>query len=211
MIEPRIIKALMDRKWTLLFWGVCLGIVISALVLPNGLLDQFSNHINENALDSKSFFELFLFYSFWAITFSLLAVYIIWCIHELISLVKKLLLDAREKNIGKEQDTAFKPKIVDVSALSNADTEFLYSIIDSDDKPTLLAVALVLKDFVEERNQTICNNQLSAYIPTYDYIRENTSSSITALVSALDMMNGFKNDKYYNPALIRSIINSSNG
>lgn len=210
MLVPRLIKALMNRKWTLLFWGVCLGIVILALVLPNGLLDLFFNHLNENTKDLQSFFELFLFYSFWIIIFSLLAVYIIWCIHELISLVKKSLQD-ESKNIRKIQNAFMRPKAVDASTLSKEDTDFLCSIIHSDDKPRLIAAALVLKDFVEERNQTVCNNQLSAYIPTYDYIRENTGSAITALVSALDMINGFKNDKYYNPALIRSIIYSSNG
>lgn len=211
MIEPRIIKALMDRKWTLLFWGVCFGIVILTLLLPNGLLDQFSSHLNDNTKDSKSIFELLLFYSFWIVTFLLLGVYIVWCVYELISLVKKSSQDGSKNSIKKKQNSFFSPKEVDASILSKDDTDFLCSIIDCNDKPRLLAVALVLKDFIEERNQTVCNNQLSAYIPTYDYIRENTGPAIAALVSALDMMEDFNNDKYYNPDLIRSVIYSTNG
>lgn len=210
MLEPRIKKSLMNLKWTLLFWGVCLGIVISALVLPNGLLDQFSSHLNDNTKDSKSIFELLLFYSFWIVIFSLLGVYITWCIYELISLVKKTLQDVSNKSISKTPNAAFKPKSVDASYLSKADTDFLHYIIDGNDKTKMIAIAVILKDYLEERNQTICNNQLSAYIPTYDYIRGNTRSAIKALVSTMNMMRDYKNDKYYTPALIKSIIQTAN-
>ncbi len=73
-------------------------------------------------------------------------------------------------------------------------------------EPKKIAVAIVVKDFLIERNESICNNALESFIPTVDQINKFPIESLQLMFSADKIMRTYERDLYYNLDLIYSIL-----
>jgi len=193
MIVVILKKFVKSAKPTLLYWGSILVITIIGISIPNGFFDQLFSNFFENVV-------------FWIVMSFIFVSYIVLCLYEVICDIKNATQINNDGCPAQGYQSYFVPKKINHISLNPEESLFLNTLVESKDRPWQIAVAIILKDFIEERNLAICNEDLSVYIPSYCNIREDTCSSLTSLVYLLNIVSTYANDQYYNPALIRKVI-----
>lgn len=187
-------KVFKDRKQSLCYWGINLSIAIIATISNNGLYNLFLNRMNMFRNSTE--------WIFWISMGILVTIYIVWCITVLLGDLKSI-LSLNDKILDDADSLSILRTIL---KLPKREEAFLQKI-KTTSKIKKIAIAITLKDYVKERNESICHFELNAYIPTYRHIISETDISLHALVSALSLMSKYESDKYYNSKLIIHVGN----
>lgn len=187
-------KVLKDRKQSLCYWGINLSITIIATLSNNGFYTHFISRIN-TIRDSTEWL-------FWLTMGVLVLTYISWCVVILYKDVMSI-MSLNPKLSESINDLRILPIIEE---LPIREKKFLQRITNQN-KINKIAFAITLKDFVKERNESICHSELNPYIPTYGHILNDTEMSLHSLISALSLMSRYESDKYYNSKLIMFVGN----
>lgn len=187
-------KKFNDRKQSLCYWGINLSIVIIATMSSNGFYGLFLSRINI-VRDSTEC-------AFWLAMGVLVFIYIAWCVVVLYEDAKSI-ISSTPKSSFSINELRILPII---GELPKPEEKFLQRI-KKQNKINKIAFAITLKDFVKERNESICHYELNSYIPTYRHILNDTDTSLHSLVTALSLMSKYESDKYYNSKLIMLVGN----
>lgn len=185
--------ALKERKTCLCYWVGNLSITIFAMLSKGGFCLLFIDKVDK----IKGIFE----WIFWIGMAFLISFYVVWCCIMLYGSIKAC--QVKKKSLDKDMYTLRQLPIV--STLPKTEEYFLHRILKAKNEIKKIAVTVALKDFVEERNETICNGELDAYIPTYSHVTRETEMSLRSLVSALSLMSKYETDEYYNAKMIMSV------
>lgn len=181
-----------SRIFPLSYWISSLGITLTTLMRDGGIYS-----LANDSLSSSDDYRLWVF---WFTVFFITIGYAIWCIIVLFDYIRLVFFERKAEQNEHELSTT----LFDLNKFSVAERKFLQTI-NKNDINTQLAAAIVIKDFLTERNKTICGTKLSVFIPTYSDIVKNTEKSLTYLISAVHALQKYESDKYYNSNLIISV------